>query len=241
MSGAAPGVRTGARTLLGPADVDDAALTAMVGDQLGVADVELLDCEVEVVDDDLEVLTTAGRYWVRGTARRRAVAVRLPEVVQSWTRSPQFSLVPEDMRELAAAGLPWRSEPLVHRSDLERRLPAGLSRPRVHRPPREGPRRGVGLPVAGGRRRRRRVVKPATSERAACLLGRLAAGPAVEPVSRLGSSDVVRRYAYGRVHAQVLPALRRLELDPLRVRLVQRLNELGAAPQVTRSRSGDQV
>lgn len=50
--------------------------------------------------------------------------------------------------------------------------------------------------------------QPATFERAAYLLGRLAASPAVEPVNGLGSSDVVRGYAHGRVQGQILPALR---------------------------------
>lgn len=191
-----------ARTQLGPADVDDRALAAMVSDQLGVTDVELLTVDVDVVDHDLEALTTAGRYWVRGTARHGAGQspyAFFVKVVQSWTRSPQFSLVPEDMRELAAAGLPWRSEPLVYRSDLERRLPAGLSLPRVHLVKDLDAEsaclwlEAVDADAASW--------EPATFERAAYLLGRLAASPAVEPVSRLGSSDVVRRYAYGRVHA----------------------------------------
>jgi len=203
----------GARTMLGEADVDDIALATMVSDQLGVADVELLDCQVDVVDYDLEALTTAGRYWVRGTARHAgglSPYAFFVKVVQSWTRSPQFQLVPEDMRELAAAGLPWRGEPSVYRSDLRQRLPVGLSLPRVHLV-RELDELSACMwlqavdadPTPW---------RPATFERAAYLLGRLAASPAVEPLARLGSSGVVRSYGHGRVEAQILPALRSEEL-----------------------------
>jgi hypothetical protein len=48
--------------------------------------------------------------------------------------------------------------------------------------------------------------------RAAYLLGRLAASPSVRPLAPLGSTDVVRGYAGGRVHGQILPALRSDEL-----------------------------
>ena len=58
----------GTRELLGPGDVSDDVLAEMVRDALDVAEVDLLSCEVAVVDYDLEALTTAGRYWVRGTA-----------------------------------------------------------------------------------------------------------------------------------------------------------------------------
>lgn len=50
-----------ARTELGPADVDDQALAGMVATELGVPEVELLSCTVDVVDYDIEALTTAGR------------------------------------------------------------------------------------------------------------------------------------------------------------------------------------
>src|SRR5215218_8088574 len=122
------------RALLGPADVSDETLAAMVEDSLNVDRVELVDCGVKVADYDLEALTTAGRYWVRGTARHPGGVspyAFFVKVVQSWTRSPQFQHVPEALREVAAAGLPWRNEPAVYRSDLEDRLPAGLSMPRA--------------------------------------------------------------------------------------------------------------
>lgn len=55
--------------MLGAADVDDTALATMVSDTLGVGEVEVLDCQVDIVDYDIEALTTASRYWVRGAAR----------------------------------------------------------------------------------------------------------------------------------------------------------------------------
>ena len=198
-----------ARTLLGPADVDDTALAAMVSDQLGVAEVDVLDCRVEVVDYDLEALTTAGRYWVRGTARHRdgsSPYAFFVKVVQCWSRTPQFQMVPPELRELAAAGLPWRSEPLVYASDLGQRLPAGLSVPRVHLV-RELDETSacLWLQVVDADRT---PWQPGTFERAAYLLGRLAASSDVEPLNRLGPTDVVRGYAHGRVQGQLLPALR---------------------------------
>ena len=230
-----------ARALLGPADVDDHELAAMVGDELGYADVELLSCSVELVDYDLEALTTAGRYWVRGTARHadgQSPYCFFVKVVQSWTRTPQFAMVPEHLRELAAAaGPPWRGEPLVYRSDLRQRLPVGLSLPHVHRVTDLDDEsaclwlQSVDADPAPW--------QPATFARAAYLLGRLAASPAVEPVTRLGQHDIVRGYARGRVQGQILPALRSEQLwehpvvagafpPPLRDRLLAAADTLPA-------------
>ena len=49
------------RHALGPADVDDAQLAAMVADSLGVAEVELLSSRADVVAYDIDAITTAGR------------------------------------------------------------------------------------------------------------------------------------------------------------------------------------
>ena len=203
----------GTRELLGPGDVDDDALAEMVRDALDVAEVDLLSCEVAVVDYDLEALTTAGRYWVRGTARHAGAVspyAFFVKLVQSWSRSPQFQQVPEHLRDVAAAGLPWRGEPLVYRSELAHCLPVGLSMPRAHTV-RDLDEESACLWL--------QVIDAdpapwplATFDRAAYLLGRLAAAPAVEPVARLGSTDVVRRYAHGRLEGQVLPALRSEQL-----------------------------
>lgn len=198
-----------ARELLGAADVDERTLAAMVADHLGVSDVELLTCDVEIADYDIESLTTAGRYHVRGAARHiggtRPYAFFV-KVVQSWARTPQFRNVPEHLRAVAAASLPWRNEPAVYRSDLALRLPAGLSMPRAHRVlDLDDESAAVWLDLVDA--------DPTpwatpTFDRAAYLLGRLAAGAAVQPLARLGTTAVVSGYVHGRLQHQVVPALR---------------------------------
>ena len=201
------------RTLLGAADVPDVRLAEMVADSLGVPHVELLTCSAEVAAYDIEALTTAGRYWVRGTACHDGVTTAFSffvKVVQSWSRSPAFAMVPQSLREAAEASLPWRTEPALYRSDLGDRLPQGLSMPRAYAVldvDDESAAMWLGaveVDVArwGGR----------TFERAAYLLGRLAVSPSVAPLQAVGNRDVVRRYADGRVAHQVLPALRSNEL-----------------------------
>ena len=103
------------RSVLGPADVDDARLAALVAAALGVADeVELLSSRAEVVAYDIEALTTAGRYRVTGRARHRDIDAGFAffvKVVQSWSRTPMFAFIPETMREFALAALPFEAEP----------------------------------------------------------------------------------------------------------------------------------
>ena len=202
-----------ARTMLGPADVPDEDLAGFVAEALGVEHVQVISCETQVVDYDLEALTTAGRYWVRGRARHsrgEEPYAFFVKVVQTWTRTPQFQMVPEHLRERAKQGLPWRGEIEVYRSDLGSRLPEGLSLPHVHRV--EDIDDGSAFfwleavdadPAPWDR---------PTFERAAYRLGRLAARPAVAPVASRGMQDVVRSYAHGRVEGQILPALHADEL-----------------------------
>jgi hypothetical protein len=230
----------GARSVLGPADVCDDDVAGFVADTLGVERVELLSCEAEPVDYDLEALTTAGRYWVRGRARHAAGEepyAFFVKVVQTWTRTPQFQMVPEHMRELAGRGLPWRGEIEVYRSDLGSRLPDGLSLPRVHcvKDIDDGSAffwlEAVDADPA--------LWGPSAFERAAYRLGRLAARPAIAPVAGLGMQDVVRSYAHGRIEGQVLPALNTDALwahplvaetfsEELRARLLSAARELPA-------------
>ncbi len=200
------------RTLLGPADVTDEELTRIVGDLLHQApgSVELLASEAEHVAYDLPAITTAGRYWVTGTARTTAGERRFRifvKHVQSWSRSPFFAQVPAEFHEMAAASVPWRTEALAYASDLGDRLPDGLSMPRalavhdldelsaaiwleeIDRPP---------VPWDLDRFRR-----------AAYLLGRMAASPAVAPLATVGDFEwSVRTYAIGRLELQVVPVLR---------------------------------
>src|SRR3954471_21074884 len=124
----------GNRDELGPADVTDAQLAAMVATLLHEDEVELLDARVDPVDYDLPAITTGGRWWVSGhvaTPCSRAPFRMFVKQVQSWERSPFFEFVPDEFRELAVAGVPWKTEADVYRSELVNRLPEGLTVPRA--------------------------------------------------------------------------------------------------------------
>ncbi len=200
------------RTLLGPADVDDATLTAMVAESLGArdADVMLLDSRVEEFPYDLPAITTGGRYVVSGTADvdgHRASYALFVKVVQSWSRSPLFQFVPEDVRPFAETTVPWRTEPLAYRSDLASRLPDGLAMPKALGVfDLDDKSASVWLP------RLCVLDRPWDDERyarAAHLLGRLAASPRVAPLAGVGEKAITMRdYASGRLYNQVLPMLR---------------------------------
>ncbi len=200
------------RSALGTADVTDEQLVSMVADLLGTdpGTTELLDSRADEVDYDLPTITTAGRHWVHGLAR--ADGIERPfrmfvKHVQSWARHPLFAFVPPELREMAASGVPWRTEPLAYRSDLGDRLPDGMTMPRA-----------VGVfdideessamwmeevPVAPV------VWDLARYARAARLLGRLAVSPEVEPLRDVGEFGwVIHNYFHGRLSGQVLPMLR---------------------------------
>ena len=186
----------------------------MVADQLGrsPAEVELLRVDIETVDYDLSAITTGGRWWVRGDARVDG-EVRpwsfFVKVVQSWSRSPLFEMVPEDIRDVAAASVPWRTEPLVYRSDLAARLPDGLLMPAAH---------GVfDLDDASASIWLEEVAAPPAPvtwdldrfRHAAGLLGRVAANPRVAELADVGHDGwTVADYLDGRVTHQVVPMLR---------------------------------
>jgi hypothetical protein len=198
------------REALGAADVTDDRLAAMVAVQLGVPHVELLTNDAEVAAYDLDALTTAGRYWLRGTARHDggdAPFAFFVKVVQSWSRSPVFAYVPAEMREAALAAMPWEREPRIYASDLGDRLPAGLSMPQAYAvEPVDELSAAVWLEAVD--------VDPVRWDvdrftRAAHLLGRLAASDRVAPLGALGEvPDVARAYYFGRFEGQVLPLLR---------------------------------
>lgn len=199
------------RTTLGTADVSEAQLTEMVASLLGspVDDVALVDSLATEVDYDLPAITTAGRSWVRGHAKVNGTEVPFGffvKHVQSWARSPLFADVPPDIAAMAEAGVPWRTEPLVYRSDLGDRLPCGLRMPRAlgvfdlddksaavwleeietHHAPWDLPR----------------------FERAAYLLGRFAGSPRVRERALVGQHPfTVHDYLEGRLTHQVLPLL----------------------------------
>jgi Phosphotransferase enzyme family len=200
------------RKLLGPADVSDEHLAALVAESLNVSDVQLLSSHAEVAVYDLDALTTGGRYWVRGQAR--VGQEELPfaffvKVVQSWSRSPIFAFVPEDVRAAALAMIPWESEPRVYRSDLADRLPDGLTMPSAHAV--------IDLDIESAALWLEAIDTVPVSwdverlARAAYLLGRLAASPEVRPLARIADpagNRTIRAYAEGRVAYQIAPALR---------------------------------
>jgi hypothetical protein len=244
----------GDRSILGPADVDDPTFATIVARALGEhpTGVTVLGSQACVVPYALEAITTAGRYWVTARAAtpsgERAVRMFVKHV-QSWSRSPLFQYVPEELREVAARSVPWRTEPLVYRSDLLHRLPPGLTMPEaLHVSFLDETSAAIWLPALD-------VVdhpwQTADFTHAAYLLGRLAGSDAVAELAPLGDADgrnTVRTYADGRLAMQVAPALRSTELwqapwladafdDELRGRLLDTLDrvpafvdELEAAP-----------
>ncbi len=206
------------RSVLGAADVSDAELAGIVAGWLGEspAAVEILHSRAEVVPYDLEAITTAGRYWLRGEARTpNGVGTFgfFVKHVQSWARSPLFAAVPPDFRESAEASVPWRTEPLIYRSDLRDRLPDGLTMPRAVAV-RDLDEKSAAvwleeIPTVP------RIWTEQHLARAAYLLGRLAASPAVRELAGIGSNPdgrPVRGYLNGRLSQQILPMLRGEEI-----------------------------
>lgn len=199
------------RSALGAADVSDAALVTMVARLYDAedADVALVRSRAEVVAYDLPAITTGGRWWVRGAAavdgRERDFAFFVKHV-HEWSRSPFFEMVPPEVREWAAAMVPWRTEGAVYASGLAGLLPDGLTMPRA-----------VGVHDIDDRAYAVWLeVVPAVDaswdleryRRAAHLLGRFAARPGIRAMARIGSDEWdVRSYVDGRLGHQVLPVL----------------------------------
>lgn len=232
------------RSILGPADVDDARFAEIVARALreDPADVTVLGSQARVAPYALEAITTAGRYWVtaRALTRRGERSVQMfVKHVQSWSRSPLFQQVPEELREVAATSVPWRTEPLIYQSDLRHRLPAGLTMPdALHVAFLDEASAAIWLPALDV------VERPwqtADFAHAAHLLGRLAGSTEVAELARVGELDggprTISSYADGRLAGQVAPALRSGELwqapwlaeafdDELRARLLAALDEV---------------
>jgi hypothetical protein len=198
------------RSLLGAADVDDGVLAQMVATLLGHPSVELVSSNAGRVAYDVPSITTIGRYWVSGVARLPH-GEELPwrmfvKHVQAWHHSPFFEFVPEEMRVMAAASMPWRIEALVYRSDLADHLPDGFSMPRaLGVVDLEPDAVAIWLPEVV---HEPVVWTPGRYQRAAHLLGRLSASPAV--AERAGVGDFawsVFDYVHGRLAGAVLPTL----------------------------------
>jgi hypothetical protein len=199
------------RSILGAADVTDAELAEIVAGWLGhdPADVQLLESSAEEFPYDLEAITTAGRFWVEGkvaTPERTEPFRFFVKHVQSWSRSPLFESVPPEYQEMAEAGVPWYTEPLIYRSDLRERLPAGLTMPRAVAVRDLDEKSGaIWLEDVAP------VARQWTGEElahAAYLLGRLAASPSVHELAAIGErarSWPVRSYVEGRLTVQILP------------------------------------
>ncbi|QKE84193.1 phosphotransferase [Arthrobacter sp. NEB 688] len=196
---------------LGPAAVDDAELARMLAAHHSVdGPVTVRDVVVSEYPYDLVAITTRSRHLVRGTLvtptgeRRFGLFVK---VVQAWERSPLFAQVPEHLREVAAAGVPWRTEPLAYRSDLRTRLPDGLTMPAAVAV------RDLDELSCAVWLEELDVVEVAWDEsrstRAARLLGRLSGNRHVAPLAGVaGVRFTLRDYLGGRLGHQVLPMLR---------------------------------
>ncbi|WP_183092297.1 aminoglycoside phosphotransferase family protein [Nocardioides stalactiti] len=228
------------RSALGPADVSDEELAALVADLLGAPDVRLVSSTASSVPYDIPAITTAGRYLVEGEAEiggeRRPFALFVKHV-QEWSRSPYFAAVPEEIRDVARAAVPWRTEGAVYRSDLAAHLPEGLSMPRALAVrDLDESSYAVWLELVP-------TVEAAwdltRDVEAAELLGRFAATPGVRGLAGIGGHDVgVRSYAAGRLTHQVLPTLRdegiwhhplvASSFGPLRARLLDAADRMDA-------------
>jgi hypothetical protein len=200
------------RSTLGPADVTDEQLALMVADLFDAdpATTAVTASSATEFPYDLPAITTAGRYWVSGTAdvsgAERTFRLFVKHV-QSWARHPFFQLIPVHLRDVAAESVPWRTEALAYRSDLRDRLPEGLTMPRA-----------VGVfdldevSNAVWLEEVNVVDRPwdlARYTRAARLLGRHATSARVmDLVESVGHTMTIQTYYDGRLSMQVLPVLR---------------------------------
>jgi hypothetical protein len=224
------------RSLLGAADVTDEQLASMVADLFGhdPGAVEVTASSAAPVDYDLPAITTAARHWVAGTAAtpRGVEDFRIfVKHVQSWARHAFFADVPPEFQAMAAASVPWRTEPLAYRSDLGDRLPAGLSMPRALGVfDIDELSAAIWLEEVGTVRADWDLAR---FRRAAYLLGRLAASLRVAERRNVGDFEwSIKSYVAGRLDMQVLPLLRNDGIwrhplvagafdDPLRERLLR--------------------
>jgi len=199
------------RSLLGPANVSDDALAAMLAAHWQVARVDVVSSEAAVVDYDQESIITGGRWWVTGTAlvdgeeREFRLFVK---VTQSFSRSPLFAHVPPEFRDAAVATVPWEAESCVYRSDLVAHLPEGLTMPAalavidLDETSRALWLEAVEVDVDA-------VWDDAAHVEAARLLGRLSGSDAVAPYATLDPLPMtIADYVGGRLEAAVLPVLR---------------------------------
>lgn len=205
----APGASPGGRGLLGSDDVPDPELERMVANLWGVTRVHLVDSVAETVAYDVPSILTGARTWVTGRAddgdgpRPFRLFVKR---VHHWRHSPAFAFVPPEVREWAAASLPWRAEHLLYSSDLDERLPEGLSMPRALRVVEHDDETAVlwleAVPCDDV------AWTAADSARAARLLGRLSASPAVAALADIDPQPWhIASFVAGRLAHTVMPGL----------------------------------
>jgi len=123
---------TSTADLLGPAAVDDEALTGIVADVLG-RPVELDEWAVNRVAYEVGSPATGALLRVSGTTRDGAhwsVFVKVLHHVRHW---PMLHLVPPPLQAEFLGSFPWRAELEAWRANFAGRLPHGLRVPRLHR------------------------------------------------------------------------------------------------------------
>ncbi|HEY5845269.1 MAG TPA: phosphotransferase [Nakamurella sp.] len=160
-------------------------LAAMVAAHLDAPRARVHTVQVDTHPYDLPAITTAGRFRVSGTAHAESgEPVRYSffvKVVQSYTRSPLSQQLPAALRDRVAPLVPWRTEPDLYRTDLADRLPDGLTVPRAYGVyDLDEDSAAIWLEMLPTQDITWRLPQ---HRRAAYLLGRLAANPAVAPLA----------------------------------------------------------
>ena len=187
-----------------------ALLDDVVAAQLGRPRARVLTAQVQAHPYDRPALTTAGRYLVRGTASdntgRAHEYAFFVKLVQAWSRSPLFREVPEPLRSHLAPLMPWRTEPDIYRGDLRRRLPHGLTIPSAyHVIDLDEQSAAIWLGCVPVRHVPWDVEQ---HQRAAYLLGRLAASRSVAPFAAdVPVGRTARRFADHWLAVNIVPAL----------------------------------
>ncbi|MEE3850169.1 hypothetical protein VZC37_07475 [Gordonia sp. LSe1-13] len=92
---------------------------------------EITAVEVAELEYDLPALTTGSRWRVDVTTPAGSLAL-VVKIARDVRHSPIFDLIPADLAEAAARGLPWEIEPDVYRSELGDVVPPGMSLPRCY-------------------------------------------------------------------------------------------------------------
>lgn len=197
-------------SLLGPAEIPEGALAALVSDAVG-RPITVEGWAVRPVSVSPSAVSTAAVLRVAGTAH--AERQRLPwsvvvKILQSPRHWPLIDVVPADIRQQFVEAFPWRVEADVLGSELPQRLPSGIRTPRVLRIDDLGDDRIAlwleDIALADTRWDLARFT------RAARLLGRWAgrrSGSAIPTPLRADAGAALRTIAAGRLARLALPQL----------------------------------